>query len=332
MIKKISLFFLFFFITMMFLEFFIQSSEIDSLSISKNDSINGSILKQNKDLIYFNEGFYMGETNKFGYYGPSYPENKDSLTLRIALVGDSYVEGHQVFDRNHFRSLLENALSKKIGKKVEVLNFGMSGFNLNDDYCYYKNLVYKFNPDLVLFFLSNEDMDTKPTSARRPQCYLENGKLKIDHSFVKTDDYLNRKKTSWYRGKSVILGYSYKFLKLCKSDEWKSIVFDKFYSKNANDLEVFSERKGVYVVNDVQKAIISKLNQNKNIFIIEKEPLAREYANLLKANSIIKLPGLDSSTYHYWNITKKYGHWNIKGHIKVSEIITNQLIHRIEIK
>ena len=150
-----------FFSIIIVLELFIQNSGVGNLSISENDRQNGQVLKKNTNIIYFNEGFYIGKTNKYGYYGPDYDTIKSEGSLRIALIGDSYVEGHQVFDRNHFRCLLEKNLNDSLNKKVEVLNFGMSGFNLND------NLGIKFSSK-ISEFLSRGKLD--PTSNKLMKC------------------------------------------------------------------------------------------------------------------------------------------------------------------
>ena len=104
--KNILLFFLSFVFTLFLIEVFLQVSEVSSLSVTKNDELLGSSLKPNSNLILFNEGFYIGKVNKYGYYGPDYPPDKDNNIVRIALIGDSYVESHQLFDRNSLRKIV----------------------------------------------------------------------------------------------------------------------------------------------------------------------------------------------------------------------------------
>ena len=222
---KFIFFFTFTFIfTLIVIELFMQNAGVGNLSISENDSLNGQALKKSTRLIKFNEGFYIGQTNKYGYYGPDYDTIKDKETLRIALIGDSYVEGHQVFDRNHFRFLLEKKLKDSLNRKVEVLNFGMSGFNLNDNYCYYNNFVKSFNPNLTLLFVSDEDLTSKSNNMRRPIARYENNELIIDYSFKNSKEFLYREKTSWLRGKSITLGYLFIMLQHIKSGKWKDII------------------------------------------------------------------------------------------------------------
>ena len=67
-------------------------------------------------------------------------KNKSANVLRIALIGDSYIEGFQLFERHHFKTYLEQKLSQKLKKKVEVLNFGIGGADLRGMYLRYDQI------------------------------------------------------------------------------------------------------------------------------------------------------------------------------------------------
>ncbi|MGB3468422.1 MAG: SGNH/GDSL hydrolase family protein [Cyclobacteriaceae bacterium] len=88
-------------------------------------------------------------TNALGLKGP---ELRDSSKYRIALIGDSYVEGygksnHQIFP--HF-------LDSLTGEEVEILNFGTSGgFGTVNEVALYENFARHFKPDLVILFYLN---------------------------------------------------------------------------------------------------------------------------------------------------------------------------------
>lgn len=53
---------------------------------------------------------------------------------------------------------MEQKLTKILNKKVEVLNFGRSGFDFADMYAYEERIVAPFHPNLVLYFLSEADL------------------------------------------------------------------------------------------------------------------------------------------------------------------------------
>ena len=322
---KIFFFFLSMGLTILFLEAFIQFSEIGSKSVSRNDPVLGSALKPNREMIKFTEGFYVGGTNEYAYLGPGYPKKVEQDVIRIALIGDSFVEGFQVFDRDHFRSILEKKLFS-LGKKVEVLNFGMSGFNLNDDYCYFINFVKQFNPDISLFFVSNEDFNLQSTSNRRPKCYLANGKIKIDYSFNQTPAYKFREKTAWLRGKSVILGYIFKAQTLIKRGSWKKIIFDKFFVNNVNGGEEDAEYENPHL-SQLHSALINSLLAEKGVYFVEKKPLNENIKNLFIKNSnrLLDLPVVEGKENYYWKITNKYGHWNPPAHRKIGNYLAQKM-------
>lgn len=331
-IKSILLISLTFLVTLTLMEVIIQSSEIDSLSVTKNDLTLGSSLKPNRNLISFKEGFYMGGTNKYGYYGHSYPHKKPNNTIRIALVGDSYVESHQLFDRISMRALIENKLSESLNKKVEVLNFGMSGFNLNDDYCLYSLFVKNFNPDFSLFFVSNEDFDAQPTSNRRPQCAINGDSLIINHKFRLNKDFIHRMNTSWYRGQSIILGWVFRVKEIIHKNLWGSVIFDKFWNFQNKDVSNKQEEQNQKIkIEPVTAKIVDYLKHDKKIIFVEKEPLSKNVESLIvnKRARLIRLDKVNNKKFHYWDVSKTYGHWNYEAHQLVADQISNHLLNEI---
>ncbi len=95
------------------------------------------------------------QTNQYGMRNKDialHPNGK----YRIALLGDSFVEGYGVSDQQVFSHLLDSLL----GNDIEVLNFGSSGgFGTIHELALYDNFVRHFKPDLVLlFFLNYNDL------------------------------------------------------------------------------------------------------------------------------------------------------------------------------
>ncbi|MEW5947023.1 MAG: SGNH/GDSL hydrolase family protein [bacterium] len=48
---------------------------------------------------------------------------------------------------------LETALVERTGRKLEVLNFGVPGYNLDEEVDQYRFFAHRWNPDVVLLFL-----------------------------------------------------------------------------------------------------------------------------------------------------------------------------------
>tara|TARA_Y100001958_G_C21240199_1_gene567671 strand:+ start:1688 stop:2731 length:1044 start_codon:yes stop_codon:yes gene_type:complete len=334
--KQLFRFIFGFLITILILEFFLQIGEINSLTNVKQDKVLGSLLKSNSKFLYFNEGFSLGQVNDYGYYGPSYSKIKGTNIERIALVGDSYVEGVQVFERNHFRNKLENLLNSESSTlKYEILNFGRSGFNLNDAYCYYVNFVKQFNPTVKLIFISPGDLVNRGAVASRPYALIQNEDIVIDYGFSKSENFKFKEFTSVFRGKSVILGYMLKTFELIRTDNYKSILFGKFSSiKKRTNLKTKKKKKEI--LSDISKKIILELKNDNCIFVVHSQTttndydyLLEEFLNFTKENkvSVINLDSLfeklktKNINYNYWPITKKKGHFNERGHNEIAKYL-----------
>ena len=189
--KKLFYYFLALGFSLIILDLYLNVAEVITPNATHYDTKIGVITKQNKNVIGFNEGFFVGRTNNYGYWGPGYPQAKKNGVIRIALIGDSYIEGLQMFDRDHLRSIIENKLSAKLNTKVEVLKFGFSGFNLENEYCYYMEFIKKFHPDLTLFFIKNPDVYDLKKTYFLPSVIVDtaNQTIRIDNSFSKNSSF-----------------------------------------------------------------------------------------------------------------------------------------------
>jgi lysophospholipase L1-like esterase len=93
---------------------------------------------------------YRGTGNSLGYRGPAYPEKKAPEAFRIAVLGDSIVEGIGIDQYDDlFTAKVERALREE-GIPAEVLNFGVSGYNTQQEVATLKDKALRFDPDLVL--------------------------------------------------------------------------------------------------------------------------------------------------------------------------------------
>ena len=67
------------------------------------------------------------EINSLGWREYEYSKEKPENVVRIAIVGDSFVEGLNIDWPSHFSKVLERELNK-LGTVVEVLSFGFRGY------------------------------------------------------------------------------------------------------------------------------------------------------------------------------------------------------------
>lgn len=264
-LKNTGLFLLVFFVTIIFFEVFLRTSEIMLPSYVYD---NPELGRTHKALALVNlvgaEGFYMGRINKYGYVGKAYSKNKGKNVFRIALIGDSYVEGLQMFERDHFSTYIQRKLSTLLSKKVEVLNFGIGGVDLRGMYLRFEKLAKEYDPDLTLFFVREEDLvkkDVLPT----PQPYVLNDTIAFSEAYLNTPDSRLRKRFEFVRAYSV--GNLLKEVFEVYHDGFLlNKLLDKFYPKNISveqplkrDYAISSDR--FYLIN---KKILETLSGRKN--------------------------------------------------------------------
>jgi len=180
------------------------------------------------EFTIFGEGFSIGSFNQYRYLGPGYGQEKPVNTIRIALLGDSFVEGFQVFDRSHFRRILEEELEDKGLNNIQILNFGRSGFDIGDMYAYNERFVKTFNPDISLFFISGGDLKPLFNDPLRLKVYHINDSLQIKEDFP--PNYIiafNRLK--WLIQNSTIFNMLNNGRKLAMEEGMLKILLDKLY-------------------------------------------------------------------------------------------------------
>ena len=140
------------------------------------------------------EGQAHVKLNNEGFRDKKRVEQKSADTIRVAVLGDSYVHADQVPVRQRFTELLEESLntSGAFGKsEVEVLNFGCSGYGTAQELMTLRHYVWKYDPDIVLLcFLPHNDIrnnyEPLEGDASRPYFVLQEGELVLDDSFRDT--------------------------------------------------------------------------------------------------------------------------------------------------
>jgi hypothetical protein len=114
------------------------------------------------------EGTVTGEARQFvrinshGFRDREHTYSKPPDTVRFAVLGNSWTEALQVPIEKTYCSLLERKLAECscfAGKRVEVLNFGVSGYSTAQELLVLREEVRKYHPDFVLVaFYSARDV------------------------------------------------------------------------------------------------------------------------------------------------------------------------------
>jgi lysophospholipase L1-like esterase len=101
-------------------------------------------------------------TNSWGFRGHEFSEEKAPNTFRIAFLGDSVTFGEGVKDGDTFPEqtvlLLEKELAPK-GRHVEGYNFGVGGYNTEQEIALLKEVVLTTSPDAIILGYSLNDAE-----------------------------------------------------------------------------------------------------------------------------------------------------------------------------
>jgi hypothetical protein len=139
------------------------------------------------------EGRAYVEVNASGRRDGEVAPDKAKDVYRIAVLGDSYSEAMQVALGQAYWALLPQRLAAcgfQPGMRIEVLNFGVSGYGTAQQYVMLETRAMRYRPDLVLLQFTNGN-DVKDNSAAlseekaRPFFMLAaDGSLRVDDSFA----------------------------------------------------------------------------------------------------------------------------------------------------
>ena len=104
-------------------------------------------------------------TNPLGFRDLPREFRKPEGTLRVVLLGDSFVEAAQVPFERTAGNLLEKNLNHKAGEggtesfRYEVLNFGVSSYSVGQCLLAWEEYASKFSPDVVFLLLVQRKLE-----------------------------------------------------------------------------------------------------------------------------------------------------------------------------
>jgi hypothetical protein len=153
------------------------------------DRTYGQVLIPDAAGRWVNEGDAYVTINHDGFRDVAHTREKPADTMRIAVLGDSFAEALQVPIDQTFWVVLGRELagcSALTGKKVEVLNFGVSGYSTAQEYMLLRQRVWAYSPDIVLlaFVTGNDVAENHPAlgPGRAPFYRFEGDRLVLDSS------------------------------------------------------------------------------------------------------------------------------------------------------
>jgi len=136
----------------------------------------GLRLRPRQDGLYIREGIRARfHVNNAGFNNPrDYVHEKKEGLLRIAVVGDSYVEALHVDPEESFVHVLEERLRAN-GLPVEIYSFGISGYGTAQVYHLVDEYVLDYSPDLVIYLFVRNDPDDSVKCRTDKQWTLQYG-------------------------------------------------------------------------------------------------------------------------------------------------------------
>src|SRR5882762_10324046 len=149
---------------------------------------------------YQREGESYVHINSDGLRDREHAKSKPADTVRIAVLGDSFSEAMHVSVDQTFWFLLERKLQECNafpGKKIEVINFGVSGYGTGQELLTLRQKVWDYSPDLVVlaFTTYNDIYDNSRALSKTeevPYFVYRDGQLSYDASFRDSATYLQR--------------------------------------------------------------------------------------------------------------------------------------------
>ena len=340
-LKSILTFLAVFGLCILGIEMYLQVTEID-LSYHTLDPHNGKQIQKNHRIIMLKEGFYLGGSNEYGYLGPAYAPGMHDGKFRIAMMGDSYAEGLQVFDQFHLRTVLERELSQKTGREVEVLNFGSGDFDLHDMYRYYLNSASTFQPDLLCFFMEPKRLKTRDNYfLPAPRFYLDHDSLKINYDFVKEPKFKLYQHIRLVSENSSFFKMALNAYKIVSRGRAPKVIFGKIYEQlYFEEGGVDPKLKNINVVHPedispVTHRIMDLLgDKEEEVFFVSCDTrFSADIMSIIREKGIHPLNTEDTLEVlvhqgidpQYWEATGRRGHWNHQAHEIIGQYLANQL-------
>ena len=149
--------------------------------------------------------------NRYGWIAPEWSESKPPNRLRIALLGDSFLEALQVERSETASAVAQRELQERIGPGVDFMAFGRSGFSQTEQFFLLQSEVMRFAPDVIVdfFFPGNDIADVSRSTTEdilRPfYTVAPDGQLVLDNSFDRGPAYRFRVLVDPFKRKSALV-------------------------------------------------------------------------------------------------------------------------------
>jgi hypothetical protein len=175
------------------------------------DPVRGASHRPGAEGWYRREGEAWISISSAGLRDREHERAKPVDSFRIAFLGDSYTEALQVALDDTYWAVTErelNGCAALRGRRVEALNFGVSGYGTDQALQTLRSVVWDYEPDLVVLgFLTGNDVRNNLRELQRtvlkPYFVLQDGRLVLDDSFLRSPEWA-RTQGVWWRAKDLV--------------------------------------------------------------------------------------------------------------------------------
>ncbi len=184
-------------VTVAVLEIALRLAGVSYGSFYMRDPELGAALRPNAAGRWPAEGNLFVRVSHDGLRDRDHPETKPAGTLRIAVLGDSYVEALQVPPEANLHSVMEREVGARLapaGGRAEVINFGVSGYGTAQELLMLRHQVRDYAPDVVVLAVTTAN-DVRNNSRAlendpdRPYFVLRGDTLVLDNSYLASAEY-----------------------------------------------------------------------------------------------------------------------------------------------
>lgn len=241
------------FLSFCLVELYLRVAKIEYPIFQNFDRERGFSLRPNASGWWTREGKAFVKINSEGLRDVEHNKTKDSKSIRIAILGDSFTEARPISLDKTFWKLTEKNLNNCIPESYEnitVINFGVTEYSTAQELITLRNNVWEYEPDIILlaFYSGNDISDNSKKLSRkdyRPFFYYKNNSLELDNSFRESKSY---KLLSSFKGQLVITLSSYSRLVQLLKEVYLKFNVKKKSHKNIKNPEksILEEYGGAY--------------------------------------------------------------------------------------
>lgn len=184
------------FVALMLAEFVLRMTGVGFPRPYLADEFIGTRFQPGFRSWFSKEGGAWVEANSAGFRDTEHSLVKSQGELRIAVLGDSYVEAAQVDLAATFWKVIESDFnSGRSGNPARVMGFGISGFGTAQELLVFRHYVKPLQPDIVVLTMTlsndirNNSKELEPVQ-ERPFFRLDDGQLEEDNTFRQHSAFL----------------------------------------------------------------------------------------------------------------------------------------------